>query len=88
MQLVTLDAQFEAETGAKLARVQVMLRNRIAYEEGRITRPMHVDLPAPLASRKTWLTREQAARLIRASRTPPASLYMPLFILLVQARCS
>jgi hypothetical protein len=30
MQLVTLDAQLEAETGAKLTRVQVMLRNRIA----------------------------------------------------------
>ena len=53
-----------------------------AHEEGRITRPVHVELPAPSASRKTWLTREQAARLIRASRTPSARLYMPLFILL------
>ena len=30
MHLVTLDAQFEAETEAKLARVQVMLRKRVA----------------------------------------------------------
>jgi len=34
MQLVTLDAQFEAETGAKLPRVQVMLRNRIRRRPG------------------------------------------------------
>jgi integrase len=53
-----------------------------AYEEGTITRPVHVELPEPPASRKRWLTRDEAARLVRASRTPSARLYLPLFILL------
>jgi integrase len=54
----------------------------LAHEEGRITRPVHVELPEPSESRKRWLTREEAARLLWASRTPPARLHMPLFILL------
>jgi integrase len=53
-----------------------------AHEEGRITRPVHVELPEAPESRKRWLTRREAAQLIRASRTPTARLYMPLFILL------
>jgi integrase len=43
---------------------------------------VHVGLPSPPVSRKAWLTRERAARLIRAARTPSARLYMPLFVLL------
>ena len=53
-----------------------------AHEEGRITRPVYVELPAPPESRKRWLTRQEAARLIRASRTQAARLYLPQFILL------
>jgi integrase len=53
-----------------------------SHEEGRMTRPVHVELPAPPESRKRWLTRQEVALLIRASRTPTARLYMPLFILL------
>jgi integrase len=54
----------------------------LAHEDGCITRPVHVELPEPPGSRKRWLTREEAARLIWASRTPMARLHMPLFILL------
>ena len=53
-----------------------------AHEEGRITRPVHVELPEPPESRKRWLSRQEAARLIRKSRTPAARLYLPQFILL------
>jgi integrase len=54
----------------------------LAFEDGRITRRVHVELPVQPASRKRWLTREEAASLMRASRTRAARLYMPLFILL------
>jgi len=53
-----------------------------AHQCGHITRPVHVELPERPAARDRWLTREEAAKLIRASRTPQARLYMPLFILL------
>jgi integrase len=53
-----------------------------AYNCGRITRTVHVELPERPESRDRWLTREEASRLLRASRTPQARLYMPLFILL------
>ena len=39
-------------------------------------------LPPKPESRKRWLTRQEAAHLIQASKTKQARLYMPLFILL------
>ena len=61
-----------------------MLRAAInyAHKSGRITRPVAVELPERPEPRDRWLTRMEAARLIRAARTPQARLYMPLFILL------
>jgi integrase len=53
-----------------------------AHEEGRVTRPVHVELPEPPESRKRWLTRQEAARLLFKSRTLKARLYLPQFILL------
>jgi integrase len=53
-----------------------------AHRNGKITRPVAVTLPAKPASKERWLTREEAALLLRASRTPQARLYLPLFILL------
>jgi integrase len=53
-----------------------------AHRAGRITRPVAVELPEPPQSRDRWLTRTEAARLLRASRTAQGRLYMPLFILL------
>ena len=49
---------------------------------GMITRPVAVELPERPEPRDRWLTRTEAARLIRAARTPQARLYLPLFILL------
>jgi integrase len=53
-----------------------------AHKNGRITRPVAVDLPDRPEPRDRWLTRKEAAALIRAARTPQARLYMPLFILI------
>lgn len=53
-----------------------------AHKHGRLTRTVAVELPAPPAPRDRWLTRQEAAKLIRASRTKQARLYMPLFILI------
>ena len=53
-----------------------------AHRSGRITRPVAVELPERPEPRDRWLTRKEAARLIRAARTPQARLYLPLFILI------
>ena len=53
-----------------------------AHRSGRITRPVAVELPERPEPRDRWLTREEAAQLIRAARTPQARLYLPLFILI------
>jgi integrase len=52
-----------------------------AFSEGRLTRTVAVALPERPPSRD-MLTRQEAAQLIRATRTPQARSYMPLFILL------
>jgi integrase len=54
----------------------------VAFEEGRITRTVAVELPERPPARDRWLTRDEAASLLRAARTPQARLYMPLFILI------
>jgi integrase len=53
-----------------------------AYRNGRITRPVPVEVPDGGPARDRWLTRQEAARLIKASRTPWARSYLPLFILI------
>ena len=53
-----------------------------AHRTGRITRPVAIELPERPEPRDRWLTRTEAARLIRAARTPQARLYLPLFILI------
>jgi integrase len=54
----------------------------LAHRNGRITRPVAVELPERPEPKDRWLTRNEAARLIRASRTPQARLYLPLYILI------
>ena len=54
----------------------------LAHADGHITRPVHVELPKLPEARKRWLKREEAAPLIRASRTSMGRLHIPLFILL------
>jgi integrase len=41
-----------------------------------------VHLPERPPARDRWLTREEAASVIKASKTPQARLYLPLFILI------
>jgi len=53
-----------------------------AHKTGMITRTVAVELPERPEPRDRWLTRMEAANLIRAARTPQARLYLPLFILL------
>jgi integrase len=53
-----------------------------AHKHGRLTSTVCVELPERPPTRDRWLTRQEAARLIRAARTKQARLYMPLFILL------
>jgi len=53
-----------------------------AFKNGRITRPVAVELPARPEPRDRWLTRIEVARLIKFARTAQARLYLPLFILI------
>jgi integrase len=53
-----------------------------AFRNGRITRPVAVDLPDRPEPRDRWLTRSEAARLVKAARTPQARFYLPLFTLI------
>jgi hypothetical protein len=54
----------------------------LAHKSGCITRPVAVELPERPEPRDRWLTRKEAADLIRAARTPRARLYLPHFILI------
>jgi integrase len=53
-----------------------------AHRIGRLTRTVAVELPERPPPRDRWLTRDEAARLLRAAKTRHARLSMPLFILL------
>lgn len=53
-----------------------------AFKDGKLTRSVAVELPKSPPPRDRWLTRQETARLLQASRTEQARLYMPLFILL------
>ena len=53
------------------------------FKNGRLTRTVAVELPSAPPSKERWLTRQEAARLIRAARFDrKARLYLPLFILI------
>jgi hypothetical protein len=53
-----------------------------AFKNGRLTRTVAVELPERPPARDRWLTRQEAAHLIRAAKTRQARLYLPLFILI------
>jgi len=54
-----------------------------AFRHGRLTRPVHVWLPAKPNGRDRWLTRDEAAALLRAARRGRGTrLYLPLFVML------
>jgi integrase len=76
--------QERARAKGTMRRELGVLRTAInwAHKNGRITRGVPVPLPEGGQSRERWLTRSEAAGLIRAARTRKARLYLPLFILL------
>ncbi len=54
-----------------------------AHRAGRLSRVVAVDLPESPQPRDRWLTKFEAAKLLRAAlREPRVRLYLPLFILL------
>src|SRR5262249_43501878 len=77
-------AQKRGRSAGTVRRELGVLRAAInyAHSNGRITRPVAVELPERPEPRDRWLTRREAAWLIRGARTPHARLYLPLFILI------
>lgn len=62
-----------------------VLRAAINHEvkHGRLTRPVTVWMPPKPEGKDRWLTRDEAAALLRAARNEPrCRLYFPLFILM------
>lgn len=55
-----------------------------AFEEGRLTRVPHVELPEKPDGKDRWLTHGEAAKLLNSARTGRGDvrLYLPLFILI------
>jgi integrase len=53
-----------------------------AFKNGRITRPIAVELPDRPEPRDRWLTRSEAARQLKATKTAQARFYLPLFTLI------
>jgi integrase len=52
------------------------------YKNAKLTRSVAVALPDRPRSKTRWLTKHEAALLLRASRTEKGRLYLPLFILI------
>lgn len=77
-------AETRGRSAGTVRRELGVLRAAINYAHrcGRITRLVAVELPARPEGRDRWLTRKEAAAILRAARTPQARLYLPLFILI------
>jgi integrase len=54
---------------------------RYCQKDGRLTRAPDVHMPNPPPPRERWLTREEAARLVRAARALPRGRHLAYFIL-------
>src|SRR5262245_56456757 len=77
-------AKHRARAAGTVRRELGVLRAAVnhAWREGRITRPVPVAVPDGGQPRERWLTRDEAARLLRAARGPWSRSYLPLFILI------
>lgn len=76
---------FRARSPGTARRELGVLRAAInhAHRSGRLTRVVAVDLPDSPEARDRWLTRKEAAALLRSAiREPRVRLHLPLFILL------
>ena len=79
-------AEWRGKAPATVRRELTTLRAALnfAFEEGRLTRVPHVELPERPEGKDRWLTQSDAAALLNAARTGYANvrLYLPLFILI------
>jgi integrase len=85
--LAAVTATLEARplSAGTVRRELTVLRAAInsAHREGRLTRPVAVELPEAPPARERFLTGDEAAGLLRAARAEPkARLHLPLFILI------
>lgn len=85
--LPSIDAQLELRplSPGSIRRELTVLRAAInsAHREGRLTRSVAVELPEPPPARERYLTRNEAASLLRAARQEPrVRLHLPLFVLM------
>ena len=54
-----------------------------AFKNGRLTRPVPVELPSKPPGKERWLSRREVARILRAAlRSTEVRSYLPLFILI------
>ena len=84
MHTTQLYGERRARSASTVRRELSVLRAAINYavHRGIITRAVYVELPEASPPRDRWLTRQEAAKLIRAACTRKARLYLPLFILI------
>ena len=84
MHTTQLYGERRARSASTVRRELSVLRAAINYavHRGIITRAVYVELPKAPPPRDRWLTRQEAAKLIRAACTRKARLYLPLFILI------
>jgi len=79
-------AKWRGKSDGTIRRELTTLRAALnfAYQEGRLTRVPHVELPDMPEGKDRWLTHTEAARLLNAARTGRSDvrLYLPLFIVL------
>lgn len=77
--------EFRPLSPGSIRRELTVLRAAIngAHRDGKLTRTVAVELPAPPPAKERFLTRSEAARLLWAARQEPrARLHLPLFIVL------
>jgi integrase len=79
-----LYAKKRARSPGTVRRELSVLRAAInyAFHRGMLTRAVWVQLPPAPPPRDRWLTRQEAAHLLRAACTKKARFYLPLFILI------
>ena len=77
--------EFRPLSAGTIRRELTVLRAAInvAHRDGRLTRPVAVELPQSPPAKERHLTRDEVARLLRAARAEPrARMHLPLFILM------
>ena len=77
--------RFRGRSDGTMRRELGVLRAAInhAHNEGRLTRPVPVHLPERPEGKDRWLTKQEAAALLRAALSEPkVRLHLPLFIVI------